>query len=825
MDGPPLPRGTLSPEDEMVYGHFDDGAREYVITRPDTPWPWINYLGTESFFSLVSNAGGGYSFYKDARLRRITRYRYNDVPLDSNGRFFYIKDGDSVWNPGWRPTRASLDSYECRHGLGYTRISSRRDGVSARLLLFVPVGADCEIQRLVLTNLSGSRKTLHLFALTEFCLWNALDDMTNFQRNLSTGEVEVEESVIYHKTEYRERRNHFAFYSVNASVHGFETDREQFTGRYAGYDKPEAVDRARLPGTVANGWSPIAAFHLEIVLEPGAARSLTFLLGYVENPNSEKWSKPGALNTSRARSLRERFDCDGKVDDAFDELSSFWRSHLCRFTVSSEDPRLDRMVNTWNQYQCMTTYNMARSASFFESGIGRGIGFRDTSQDLLGCVHQIPLLARQRLLDVAATQFPDGGAYHQYQPLTKQGNRDVGGDFNDDPLWLILGVAAYIKETGDWGMLEEEVPFQNGSGAPVSMFEHLRRSFDHVVENLGPHRLPLIGHADWNDCLNLNCFSTDPDESFQTSVSKDGRTAESLLIAGMFVLIGEDFIQICRRTGRARLADEAEARVGAMRAAILAHGWDGSWFLRAYDSFGRKVGSQENADGKIFVEANAWCAMAGVGAERGYPVKALDAVRERLGTAYGIVILDPPYRDYHVELGEVSSYPPGYKENAGVFCHNNPWVMIAECIAGRPEHAFDYYTRISPAYLEHIQELHRMEPYVYSQMIAGKAARRHGEAKNSWLTGTAAWNFVAISQWILGVRPEFDGLQIDPCLPRELGNVEITRSFRGCRYRIKVHNVGLPPRDRRITVNGKPASSSIVPPGPAGEEIEVEVEA
>ena len=807
----------------MVYGHFDDGAREYVITRPDTPWPWINYLGTEDFFSLVSNAGGGYSFYKDARLRRLTRYRYNDVPMDSNGRLFYIRDGETVWNPGWRPARTDLESYECRHGMGYTRIRSLRDGVSADLLLFVPQGADCEVQRLVLSNTSRGRKTLDLFAVTEFCLWNAMDDMTNFQRNLSTGEVEVEEGVVYHRTEYRERRNHFAFYSVNAPVAGFETDREQFTGRYGGFERPEAVSCRRLPGTLASGWSPIAAFHLKISLEPGESRSLVFLLGYVENPDAEKWSAPGVINKARAAALRARFDTDSKVEAAFRELSASWCALLSGFSVSSGDERLDRMVNVWNQYQCMTTYNMARSASYFESGIGRGIGFRDTSQDLLGCVHQIPLRARQRLLDVASTQFADGGAYHQYQPLTRQGNRDVGGDFNDDPLWLILGVAGYIKETGDWAILEEPVPF-DAEPVPAPMFEHLLRSFNHVVENLGPHRLPLIGHADWNDCLNLNCFSTDPNESFQTAVSRDGRTAESMMIAGMFVLIGEDFIQICRRTGRGAMADEAQARVNEMRSAILAHGWDGGWFLRAYDSFGNKVGSRENTDGQIYVEANAWCAMARVGTEHGYPLKALDAVRDRLATRYGIVILDPPYREYHVELGEVSSYPPGYKENAGVFCHNNPWVMIAECVAGRAGQAFDYYKRICPSYLEGVQELHRTEPYVYSQMVAGKAAPRHGEAKNSWLTGTAAWNFVAVSQWILGVRPEFDGLRIDPSLPPELRNVELTRRFRGCRYSIRIRNSGRTPQERTITVNGKRVGSDVVPPGREGAEIRVEVD-
>jgi len=830
----------------VEYGRFDDAAREYVITRPDTPWPWINYLGTEAFHSLVSNAGGGYSFYRDARLRRITRYRYNDVPPDGNGRLFYVVDGDAVWNPGWRPSRTPLDSYECRHGMGYTRITARRDGIEAELLLFVPPGSDCEVQRLVLRNLSGKPRSLKLFAFTEFCLWNALDDMTNFQRNLSTGETEVEGSAVYHVTEYRERRDHYAFYCVNAEVAGIATDRESFTGFYGGYERPEAVVRGHLSGALghlegawghlegarghpegawASGWSPAAAFHLDVELPPGGERSLIFLLGYVENPPDRKWASPGVAEKTGARALMARFDTDAKVEEALSSLRALWDDLLGRFRVSSPDARLDRMVNVWNQYQCIVTFTMARSASLFESGIGRGIGFRDTNQDLLGCVHQIPVLVRERLFDVASTQFEDGGAYHQFQPLTKRGNADIGGDFNDDPLWLILGVAGYLKETGDWAFLSKDVPFDNDPARSAPLFEHLRRSFRHVTSNLGPHGLPLIGRADWNDCLNLNCFSTDPNESFQTTTARDGRTAESLMIAGLFVLIGPDWTEICRRTGHAEEAVEAEAAVARMNAAIIEHGWDGEWFLRAYDDAGRKVGSRECADGKIFIESNGFCAMAAVGADRGYPVRALDSVGRHLATEHGILILDPPYREYHVELGEVSSYPPGYKENAGVFCHNNPWIMIGECVAGRPERAFEYYRKISPAWRDGIQDLHRMEPYVYSQMIAGRAAVRHGEAKNSWLTGTAAWNFIAVSQWILGIRPDWDGLRIEPCLPRELDRVEIERRFRGCLYRVEVRNTGRSLAGQRLLVDGSPFPSIVVPPAASGSVIHIIVEA
>ncbi len=810
----------------MAYGHFNDQSKEYVITRPDTPWPWINYLGSEEFFSLVSNTAGGYSFYKDARFRRLTRYRYNDVPLDTNGRWFYIKDGDVVWNPGWRPTQTKLDSYECRHGAGYTRLVSRKDGVEADLLLFVPLGASCEVQLLTLRNLSRKAKRLELFSFVEFCLWNALDDMTNFQRNFSTGEVEVEGGAIFHKTEYRERRDHYSFYWVNAPIAGFETDRESFTGRYCSFQMPEAVRKGKLCSGIASGWSPIASHQISATMKPGEERSFVFLLGYVENPDAEKWSSPGVINKSRARALMERFDTTSKVEAEFARLAAYWNDLFSRYSVSSSDEKLDRMVSLWNQYQCMTTFNMARSASYFESGIGRGIGFRDTNQDVLGCMHQIPSRVRERILDVAATQFEDGGAYHQFQPLTKQGNSDIGGDFNDDPLWLILSTSAYIKETGDWAILDERVPFDHRPEMAAPLFEHLKRSFSHVVNNLGPHGLPLIGRADWNDCLNLNCFSTDPNDSFQTATARDGRTAESVMIAGMFVFIGAEYVELCRRTGHSQEAAEAERHIEAMRQTVLKHGWDGKWYLRAYDDNGKKVGSSECRDGKIYIESNGFCAMAGIGKESGYPIQALDAVKEHLDTPYGIMILDPPYRDYHLELGEISSYPPGYKENGGVFCHNNPWIMIAECIGGRSERAFEYYSKISPAYLEaEDQELHRMEPYVYSQMVAGKAAPRKGEAKNSWLTGTAAWNFVAVSQWILGVRPDYDGLRIEPCLPRHIGEAEIKRTFRGCLYTITVRNTGKPLAAQRLVVDGKPFDSSVVPPAANGAGRQVVVEA
>jgi len=808
----------------MKFGYFDDASKEYVIQTPKTPYPWINYLGTKDFFGLMSNTGGGYAFYRDARLRRLTRYRYNSIPVDNGGRYFYVYDEGDYWTPGWMPVKKDLDFYECRHGLGYTRITGERNGIRAEQLAFVPLEYNGEVHQLTLTNTSDAPKKVKLFSFIEFCLWNAYDDMTNFQRNLSTGEVEVKGSVIYHKTEYRERRNHYAFFSVNRELDGFDTDRESFLGMYNGLEAPQTVVSGQSSNSVASGWSPVASHCVELELAAGESASLNFVLGYVENPEEEKWESLNVIHKAGAEVMIARFADDSGVEDAMQELKNYWDNLLSKYTIQSHDDKLNRMVNIWNPYQCMVTFNMSRSASYFESGIGRGMGFRDSNQDLLGFVHQIPERARERIIDIASTQFENGGAYHQYQPLTKQGNNEVGGGFNDDPLWLIVGTAAYIKETGDFAILDEQVPFDCNPGNTATLFEHLKRSFYHVIENLGPHGLPLIGRADWNDCLNLNCFSDVPDESFQTTQHIEGRTAESVFIAGLFVFAGPEFVELCKRRGLSEEAAAADAHIETMRKTTLDHGFDGEWFLRAYDHYGQKIGSKECDEGQIFIEPQGFCVMAGIGVQEGLAEKALNSVAERLETPYGIVLQNPPYSKYYINLGEISSYPPGYKENAGIFCHNNPWVMMAETVIGRGDRAFELYRKIAPAYLEDISEIHRTEPYVYSQMIAGKDAVRQGEAKNSWLTGTAAWNFVAITQSILGIQPEFDGLKINPCIPADWEEFTITRVFRGDTYVIHVSNPNRVSKGiSSVTVDGSRVQGNILPVYGDGQTHQVEV--
>jgi cellobiose phosphorylase len=846
----------------MRYGYFDDDRREYVITRPDTPVPWINYLGTDGHFGTVSNTAGGYSWHVDARLRRLTRYRYNNVPGDTGGRYLYLRDDATgeYWSPSWQPTRTPLDEYECRHGLSYTTIRSARSGIAAKTDYFVPRGENLEVWRAAVTNDRATPAELSLFSSVEFALWDAQDDATNFQRNYSTGEVEVVDGVIYHKTEYRERRDHFAYFACSEPLAGFETQREAFLGPYRGFHEPAGVERGELTNSIAHGWSPHGAHHVRLTLEPGETREVIFLLGYWDNPREAKFEATGVINKASVRPVIDRWRDPRTVRDAFADLKAYWDGLLGVLRVDTPDTDSNRMVSIWNAYQCLVTFNLSRSVSSYETGISRGMGFRDSCQDLLGAVQLAPERSRERILDLAATQFASGGAYHQYQPLTKTGNDAIGSGFNDDPLWLVLGVAAYLKETGDTSVLDERVPFSDAGDA--TLYGHLERSVRYTLDRIGPHGLPLIGRADWNDCLNLNCFSDTPGESFQTTENQPGGVAESVFIAGLFTLAAKELAAIAALTGRATEADAYRADAEKMTAVTAEHGWDGDWFLRAYDHFGNPVGSAKSAEGQIFLEPQGMCVMAGIGvtateraelagdfggllsprepgtdpfvrtegADPGPATlaeQALASVKERLATPHGVMLLQPAFTAYRIELGEISSYPPGYKENASVFCHTNPWVMIAAAMTGDGDTAFDYYRRINPSARESIGEVHRCEPYVYAQMIAGRDAPTHGEAKNSWLTGTAAWNFVAITQWILGIRPELDGLRIDPVIPSAWPGFTATRRFRGATYEITVRRAATlasgMAEGAGTHVNGQRVVGTRLPLAAPGETVAVEV--
>ena len=779
----------------MKYGYFDDDRREYVITQPDTPLPWMNYLGCQAYFGIISNTAGGYSFYRDARLRRLTRYRYNNVPMDLGGRYIYLRDDASgeFWSPSWQPTRHELKDYSCRHGMGYTTIGSTYGGIEAETRYFVPLDENLEIWQLTVTNTArqarrsfrrsppsssacGTRRTTPpTFSATSIpARWRWRTALSITRRNTASAAITS------------------PTLPARSRARGSTRSARHFWAAYRGWDKPAAVEAGQLTNSIAHGWSPMGAHQVKFDLGPGETRQFVFLLGYHENPEDEKFDPPGSqtINKKTIKPVIAKYLDRHRADAAFERLRKYWESVLGIFEVDTPDVHTNRMVNIWNAYQCMATFNMSRSASFYESGIGRGLGFRDSNQDLLGFVHMVPARARERILDLAATQLPTGGAYHQYQPLTKRGNNDIGGGFNDDPHWLIIGVSAYLKETGDWSILDEPVPFDNEPGSEAPLYEHLRRSFNYTLDRLGPHGLPLIGRADWNDCLNLNCFSATPGQSFQTTTNKDGKVAESVFIAGLFVHAAQELAAIAGRRGLQPEAERCLGEAAKMEQAIARHGWDGEWFLRAYDDFGAPIGSKQCEEGKIFIESNGYCVLAGIGLEDDRAAKAMDAVSQHLATKHGIVVQQPAYSRYYLNLGEISSYPPGYKENAGIFCHVNPWVMIAETRLGHGDQAHDYYTRINPSAREEISELHRCEPYVYAQMIAGKDAPTFGEAKNSWLTGTAAWNYFAITQWILGIRVAYDGLEIAPVIPQNWPGFTARRIFRGVVYNIAIERKG-----------------------------------
>ncbi len=742
----------------MKFGYFDDANREYVITRPDTPLPWINYLGVDEYCGLISNTAGGYSFYKDARERRILRYRYNNVPSDRPGRYIYIRDNEKgdYWSASWQPVLKDLDaySYECRHGLSYTKISSGYSKIRTQTTYFVPLGENLEIWRIKVANDSRKPRKISLFTYVEFCMWDAVNDMTDFQYNLNIGQTRFADNAMYHVTNFHAHQGCFAWFWANRKVASFDGVRQAFVGPYRSESNPIAVERGKCSKSLAVGWSPFAGLQVNLSLAPGKEQEVVFVLGYGEKMGEEK-------------KYFEKYG-DGKaVEEELLKLKGYWDESLDKYSAKTPDKAVNSMVNIWNQYQCRTTFNWSRSASYYESGIGRGMGFRDSNQDTQGFVHQIPQKVRQRLIDIASTQFPEGRASHQYSPLTKKGN---GEGFSDDHLWLILAVSDYVKETGDVDFLEQKVPFNDGS--VDTMYGHLARALDYSWKNTGWKDLPKSGNADWNDCLNLK--------------GPNGK-AVSVMVAEMFVMMAGLMGKLAEVSGRAGEAGGQRQRAEEMKKRINDACWDGAWYLRAMDDAGAPLGSQKSEEGKIWLESQTWAVLSATAdAERGKT--CMDSVAKHLATKNGIVLFWPAFSVYHPEFGYVSVFPRGLKENAAIFCHTNPWAMISETMLGRGERAFDYYKAILPAASNDKADLRWTEPYVYAQMIAGKEHKDFGQAKNSWLTGTASWNFVAVSQYILGVRADFDGLIVDPCIPASWKGFTVRRAFRGATYVISVTN-------------------------------------
>ncbi|MFA5875775.1 MAG: glycosyl transferase [Candidatus Margulisiibacteriota bacterium] len=788
------------------YGYFDRDHKEFVITRPDTPLPWINYLGSEEYCALMSNTAGGYSFCKDPKERRLLRYRYNNVPMDAGGRYIYIReqglDGRATkgdfWSATWQPVQKDLKKYhyECRHGLGYTTIASLYAEIQTKVTCFVPLGETVEVWMLEVTNRSNKKRKLSVFPFVEFCLWDALNDMTDYQYNLNIGETKFKNEILYHLTGYRIGHFNFAYFAcANASPDSFDSQREAFLGRYGSFASPRAVVEGKCGESIACGWSPVGALQMDCTLAPAQSQTFIFVLGYSEKMGDEK-------------RVLKKFSSSKKVKAELARLAKKWEENLDQFSAQTPDEEMNLMLTTWNQYQCLTTFNWSRSASYYESGIGRGMGFRDSNQDTLGFVHMIPEKVKQRIIDLASTQFEKGNAHHQYSPLTKKGYgsglTDIG--YSDDHLWLIISVAQYIKETGDAAFLEELIPFE--SGRKAKLYAHLEKAIEFTLANLGSHGIPLMFFADWNDCLNL---------------PGSGGKGESVMVAQMLVYTAKEMARLAKISGRAVDIAKFKEIAGKMAKTINAVAWDGAWYVRAFTDAGKPVGAKQCDEGKIYLETQGWGVMSGAADGKRAKI-CLNSVHKHLATKYGIVLLDPPYKEYRPDIGSISFYPPGLKENGAIFCHPNPWAMIAEAMIGRGNRAFEYYKAILPSAKNAMADLHRTEPYVYCQVIAGKRHPNFGEGKNSWLTGSACWNFVAASQWILGIRAGYEGLVIDPCIPARWKGFEAKRKFRGDTYYITVRNPqGIEKGVKSITLDGKKVQGHIVPPILDGGEHQVEV--
>lgn len=748
---------------ELKYGYFDNQRKEYVITKPDTPTPWINYLSNIEYCAMISNCAGGYSFHIDPKDRRILRYRYNNLPYDRPGRYIYIRDEASseYWSPSWQPVMKKLDNYECRHGLGYTIIKSSKEDLEAMVTYFVPLADNLEIWELTIENQSSENKKLKIFSYAEFCLWRAEADQNDLQYIQNVAYTEIVDDVIYYSL--YDRHTGYAFFATSDNIIGYDCDREEFIGSYRDESNPLRVEDGKCQNSVAIGGNPVAVTCIEVNLKPKEKRTIIYQLGVVQEKE-------------HAKPIIEKYKDIENVKTEFKILNEFWDNYLAKFQVNTPDDNFNTVVNIWNPYQCKTTFDWSRYVSFYETGIGRGMGFRDSSQDTLGVNYVLPERVRQRLLDLAKNQFENGHVYHLYFPLTGKGrfpnylnpNKPY---FSDDHVWLIIAVYDYIKETGDLDILQENLKFVD-SDSKTTLYDHLKRAIDFTLNHIGNHGLPLIGTADWNDTLNL---------------PGPNNAGESLWVALQlhFALLG--MIEIATELNHqndvltySNLAEQIKKHVNETA-------WDGEWYIRAYTDSGGVIGSSSNDKGKIYLNPQSWSVISKI-APKKRAIEALNAVQKHLDTDYGVMLFTPPYEGYKDDLGAITTFPPSLKENNSIFCHTNPWLILAECSLGRGDIAYKYYKQIAPTTKNEIADIHRTEPYIFSQMITGKFHPKFGAAKNSWLTGTAAWTLRSAHQGILGITPIIHGLKINPCIPKEWVEFTVIRYFRGANYEIYVKN-------------------------------------
>src|SRR5579871_113444 len=740
----------------MRYGYFDVPNKEYVIERPDTPVPWMNYLHNDEYCALISNNGGGYSFHLSARDKRILRYRLNNIPVDRPGRYIYIRDEKTkdYWSATWQPVLKDLSEYktETRHGFGYTRVTSTYQGITSDTLYVVPVEDNLELWNISLTNRTSGVKNLSLTTYAELCLFFAQNDMINFQYTYNIAKSYEKNNTIHHTTMI-ENAGHYAFFSADKKLESFDCDREAFMGPYHSEADPKAVLEGKCSGSTADGGNPVAATSLTITLKPGETKSVTYMLGV-------------APSIAAGAKLIAKYKKAGAVKKTLCDLQKHWEEKLEALQVNTPDKDVNLSLNQWNAYQVHTTFSMSRGPSIYEGGIGRGMGFRDSNQDVLSVIHTVPGKVKKLITDLAKNMFKDGTAYHQFFRLTGEGD---GKGYSDDPLWIILSTTAYVKETGDMKFLNEKVKWADGGSA--TMYDHLKAPLDYTYKTIGAHRIPLMGFADWNDTLHIN----------------GPKPGESVWVAQFFVKCARDFAELAKVLGKTADAQKYLKMAEDMAARVNKVCWDGKWYAMAFDGWGTMLGSDKQKEGKVYLNTQTWAVISDVADSRRGAI-CMDAVKNYLDSKYGVALMFPGFKHFSPRLGGVSTFPPGLKENGGIFSHANPWAVIAETRLGRVENAMKYYRQLLPPTKDRIQDVHRAEPYVYAQAIASEEHRDFGFARNSWLTGAATWNFVAGTQYILGIRPTYSGLMVDPCIPKDWGKYEVTRKFRGSTYHIVVKN-------------------------------------
>ncbi len=785
-----------------AYGHFEEAAREYVITRPDTPTPWLNYIGEGRYGGIVSNTGGGFSFDRDPRNRRVSRYRYNAVPDDQPGRYVYLRDQETgeFWSPTVSPTWHRPDAYECRHGTAYTRIASSYRGIDAEMLYFVPLSpvdepAPCELWVLKVRNTGKAPRRLRTFSYFEFSLYDAQNDATNLDWAQHIQYSEFGDGVIRVMTKFNPL---VYFFGSSHKPTGYTCVREDFVGRGRDLSNPIVVESGSPADAPAPRGNSVGSLTHDIELAPGEERQLVYIAGCTVRP-------------AEIDRVVKRFSSDAEVASAFDALRDDWTAYLGRFSVDTPDADTNAMLNFWNQVQCRTTLYWSRFVSGYETGMGRGMGTRDSGQDTLGTMHTVPDHARRMLTQIWEMQFADGHTHHQFFPLTGEGGPGLAGEFprwpqwfSDDHLWLILSVCAYLRETGDFGYLEQKVKYVDH--AEETVWEHMLRAVDFTLDNLGPHGLPRAGFSDWNDTMNVDHGS--------------GK-AESVWTAMQFCRAMLDLRDLSAKLDRPAEAGRFEGIHAAMARAINEHAWDGAWYKRAFDDDGQPLGVSGAEHQAIDLIPQSWSVLGEV-APPERAALAMASADEKLNTRFGLALMWPPYDGADERIRGTSTYVPGAKENGGIFCHANTWSVAAAAMLGDGETAYRYYRQILPL-ARTDSDVYRAEPYTYCQNICGPTHPSFGLGRNAWLTGTAAWTYVAATQWILGIRPTYEGLRVAPAMPSGWQGFKAHREFRGTAYEIAVRREG-PGNVVSLVVDGRPVDGDVVPlPAPGTASVKVDV--